>query len=117
MPGLVIYVRIDGGFSVWTPRGTTGRDLLRGIRSAKSAIAFQFTQDKVWTGLTTGKGSEETVLCNGLLRDWILWQFQKKRLFKVLTDVLAGLSPHQDEVLRPGEPVRSRIGMCGTSRR
>ena len=110
MPGLVIYVRIDGGFSVWDPARNYWKKLAaREFEHPDRPSAFQFTQDQVWKGLQTGEGNGETVLCNGLLRDWILWQFQKKDLFKVLTEVLAGLSPHQDEVLRPGEPVRSSV--------
>ena len=107
MPGLAIYVRIDGGFSVWDPARNYWKKLAaREYEQADRPSAFQFTQDQVWKGLETAEG---TVLCNGLLRDWILWQFQKKELFQVLTDVLAGLSPHQDEVLRPGQPVRSSL--------
>ena len=71
--------------------------------------AFHFTQDQVWKGLSAGEGGQETVLCNGLVRDWVSWQFQKTKLFQVLTKVLEGLSPHPDEVLRPGEPVRASL--------
>ncbi|MEW6664335.1 MAG: AAA family ATPase [Thermodesulfobacteriota bacterium] len=107
MPGLVIYVRIDGGFSVWDPaRNYWKKPAAREYEQADRPAAFQFTQEQVWKGLETEEG---TVLCNGLLRDWILWQFQKKELFQVLTKVLAGLSPRADEVLRPGEPIRSSL--------
>ena len=110
LSSLVLYVRIDGGFSVWDPaRNHWKKSAAREYEQPDRPAAFQFTQDEVWKGLEVGEGTEETVLCNGLLRDWILWQYQKKDLFKVLTEVLAGLSPHPDEVLRPGEPMRSSL--------
>jgi len=110
MPGLVIYARIDGGFSVWDPARNYWKKLVaREFESQERPSAFQFTRDQVWNGLSTGDTAENTVLCNGLLRDWITWQYQKTDLFKVLTGVLAGLSPHPDELLRPGSPVRSSL--------
>lgn len=110
MPGLVIYVRIDGGFSVWDPARNYWKKLVaKEYEQPDRPSAFQFTQEQVWKGLPADLGAGETVLCNGLVRDWILWQFQKKDLFAVLTEVLKGLSPHPDEVLRPGEPIRSSI--------
>lgn len=110
MPGLVVYVRVDGGVSIWDPARNYWKKLAaREYEKPDRPSAFQFTQHQVWNGLETGEGSNKTVLCNGLLRDWILWQYQKKDLFKTLTEVLAGLSPHPDEVLRPGKPVRSSL--------
>lgn len=107
MPGMVVYVRIDGGFSIWDPaRNYWKRLSARGFDQPDRPEAFHFTPEQLWQGLTTPKG---TVFCNGLIRDWITWQFQKPELYAAFTAVLAGLSPHETERLRPGKPVRSSI--------
>lgn len=106
MPGLVLYMRIDGGFSVWDPARNYWKKLTaREYDEPDRPSAFHFTKEDVWEGLEEGS----TVLCNGLLRDWVSWQFQKKDLFGVLTEVLKGLSPDEEEVLRPGDPIRSSV--------
>ncbi len=87
---LALYARVDGSFAAWDP-----------VRSA----GYLFTPDSIWNGLETSG----TVLCDGLLRDWITWQSRKPDLFAVLADVLATLSPSPDEVIRPGEPTRVSV--------
>ncbi|WP_434384841.1 AAA family ATPase [Melittangium boletus] len=95
---LALYARVDGGFSVWDPirndtSSTPGR--------ADMLSAYRFTPEALWNGVEEhGK-----TWCNGLLRDWIDWQYRRTGLFDALKDVLAGLSP-SDEPLRPGTPVR-----------
>ena len=107
MPGLVIYARIDGGFSVWDPARNYWRKLsARDYEQAERPSAFQFTNHDLWQGLK----HEGTDLCNGLLRDWISWQYRRRDLFDVFSQVLAGLSPPGErEALEPGEPTRLSI--------
>jgi hypothetical protein len=100
---LVVYVRVDGGFSVWDPLRNpwnSGRlDAFRGLRP----WTYQFSPDTLWNGL---EENGET-LCNGLIRDWVAWQNQPQTSpFGVLKNVVAGLSPSPEEPIEIGEPVR-----------
>lgn len=97
---LVIYVRADGGISLWDP-AKDGRQL----SGARDPGACHFTRGDIWNGLSAG----ESVLCNGLIRDWVTWQYQQNEQFKTLCRVLKTLSPHADETIRPGRPVRVSI--------
>jgi hypothetical protein len=108
-PGLVVYVRVDGGFSVWDPARN-----LRPIASAgynaqtDPPQAYHFTSDTLWNGLEY----QQQVLCNGLIRDWVKWQFSPPSTqpeiepFTALTSVLQHLSPHPGERIDIGQPVR-----------
>lgn len=104
---LVVATRSEGGFDVWDSYRTSGP-----WRSPLGAIAWgssrRFSLDPraVWDGLTTEDG---TTLCNGLIRDWATWQFQKPALFALFARVLAKLSPHDGEVIAPGPPRRISI--------
>ena len=99
MPGVVVYIRIDGGFSVWDP----ARNYWRSDRERPAA--YHFTAEQVWDGLTLG--GERA--CEGLERDWVSWQEGRKPQFQVLEEVLRVLSPPA-EVLRPGPPRRLHLG-------
>jgi hypothetical protein len=88
-PGLMLYARIDGSFSVWDPA--------RNHRSVPaSAFHFPNPQD-VWDGRP---------FCNGLIRDWVSWQDKGGHAFAQLTAVLAALSPSATDRLTPGAPTR-----------
>lgn len=99
MPGIVVYIRIDGGFSVWDPARNYWR------RDPDRAPAYHFTAAKVWNGLSIG-GKR---VCEGLERDWVNWQEANKPQFKALKKVLRVLSPDA-ETLRPGQPRRLFLG-------
>jgi hypothetical protein len=99
MPGIVVYIRIDGGFSVWDP----ARNYWRTDPARPAAYHFQAPQ--VWDGLDI-KGQR---VCEGLERDWVNWQEGRKPQFKVLEDVLRVLSP-PSEPLRVGQPQRVFLG-------
>ena len=99
MPGIVIYIRIDGGFSVWDParnywRADPGRP-----------AAYHFTAADVWNGLDVN-GQR---VCEGLERDWVNWQEGRKPQFDVLEAVLRVISP-LSEPLKAGPPQRLYIG-------
>jgi hypothetical protein len=101
-PSLVLYVRVDGSFSVWDSVRNTGRPL--GEVSEKdflSSWAYHFSPAEIWDGLS----EDGRVFCEGLIRDWVAWQRQKNGIYDQLQEVLGLLSPEGEE-LRPGEPTR-----------
>lgn len=91
---LVIYVRVDGGFSVFDP-------------ARSFSTAYHFSHYTLWNGL---KDNRDKVLCNGLIQDWVKWQNQPDRTtFQVLSRVIRQLSPHPNEWMEPGEPMRVSV--------
>lgn len=104
---LAIYTRADGSFRVQDAFRSLGPKRA-GLRSFLPGAGqeIELSQRAVWDGLTAADG---TVLCNGLIRDWISWQFQRPQLFESFRRVLAKLSPHPDEALRPGAPRRISV--------
>ncbi len=104
---LVIAARSEGGFDVWDSYRTSGPwRLPLGAHAWGTSRRFSLDARTVWDGLFTEDG---TALCNGLIRDWITWQFQKPVLFALFVRVLAKLSPHAGEVILPGPPSRVSI--------
>ena len=107
MPGLVLYVRVDGSFSIWDPARNYVKAMQNnGVDKPDRPSAYHFTPDNIWNGLE----EEKKVLCNGLIRDWVTWQNQPDQdegsPFKLLSNVIEKLSPHPSEWMRPGKPVR-----------
>ncbi len=104
---LVLYVRADGGFSLWDPARNShnlpGKHARPGDSERPSA--FHFDRRAIWNGLEDGGH----ILCNGLIRDWVTWQYQGSSVFQLIRDALVGLSPHPAEVLRPGKPIRVSV--------
>lgn len=93
-PGMVIYARIDGGFSLWDPARNGG----------ERPEAFQFSKKELWEGL---RDEKDTVICRGLLEDWETWSLKANGAFHSLREVLAELSPGGSEApLTPGQSVR-----------
>jgi hypothetical protein len=104
---LVIAARSEGGFDVWDSYRTSGPMRLP-LGAVAWGVSRRFSLDPraAWDGLVAEDG---TTLCNGLIRDWVTWQFQKPTLFELFTRVLAKLSPHTGEVIKPGPPLRVSI--------
>ena len=103
MPGLVIYARIDGGFSVWDP----ARNYWHNNEStSRRPDAYHFTNDHVWNGLEQGDGNRKDYLCNGLIRDVDSWHSKSNGSISLLQEVLEALSSNDSERLRIGESVR-----------
>lgn len=103
IPGIVIYAGVDGSFSVWDParnywKSDKGEDI-----PPNRPRSFDFAPEEVWNGL---QSKDKTQLCNGLLRDWVLWQEGRKPAFDDLVKVLDVLSPSGLEKIRPGQPMR-----------
>lgn len=99
MPGIVVYIRIDGGFSVWDPARNYWRT------DPTRPAAYHFKADDVWNGLEI-RGQR---VCEGLERDWVNWQEGRKPQFRALEKVLEVMSPPL-EPLRVGQPQRIFIG-------
>lgn len=99
MPGIVVYIRIDGGFSVWDPARNYWRT------DPSRPAAYHFKADDVWNGLEVNG----QWVCEGLERDWVNWQEGRKPQFTALAKVLEVMSPLQ-EPLRAGAPQRIFIG-------
>lgn len=99
MPGIVVYIRIDGGFSVWDP----ARNYWRSDKDRPAA--YHFAAQEVWNGLDVN-GQR---VCEGLERDWVNWQEGRKPQFNALQEVLQRLSP-DGEILQPGPPQRLFVG-------
>jgi len=116
-PGLVLYARIDGGFSVWDPARNYWRenDSVNLVSSedieslGEQTIAYRFTHEQIWNGMLQGGEGTGRVICNGLLRDVESWRLKGNGVFSLLQDVLRILSAGEDEQLEIGEGVRVRL--------
>ncbi len=78
LPSLVVYARIDGGFSVWDPARNYWKPSLTTINPTgweRRPRPFHFSQQTLWYGLP----ENDPTLCNGLIRDWVTWQNQWMR--------------------------------------
>ena len=90
---LIVYVRVDGGFSVLDP-------------ARQQSSIYHFTSDHLWNGLR----ADNKVLCNGLIHDWVNWQRQPDiSKFEIFSSVIRQLSPHADEWMEPGNPTRVSV--------
>lgn len=102
----VLYVRTNGDVSVWDP-ARNRIHTLEGWPRVTALQPYMFTERKLWDGLKV----EERTVCNGLIQDWIAWQFEADREsatdhpFHLLRRVLEQLS-HPDEPMIPGRPVQ-----------
>ncbi|MCB9765812.1 MAG: AAA family ATPase [Alphaproteobacteria bacterium] len=100
-PGLVLYARVDGSFSVWDPARYRSESKAGTLGDARGAIHLQ--ADEVWKGRPEG-AEERGGAFKGLLSDWLLWQARGGDPWRQLTAVLEALSPGPQEVLAPGDP-------------
>lgn len=76
----VLYVRLDGRFSLWDPRRNRGQD---------APTAYHF--DSLWGPLEDAAGN---TLCEGLIHDWRDWSRQDdKSLFEKFFGVVKTLMP------------------------
>lgn len=102
IPGLVIYARVDGGFSVWDP----ARNYLVGANKERQS-AYIFCPRDVWDGLPADSSVK---FCNGLIADWASWQLENGEAFQQLKAVLLALSPSSNEPIIPGELRKVSLG-------
>lgn len=115
IPGLVVYARVDGGFSVWDPARNYWRESDESPEEDRQRpSSFQFTRRQVWNGLWRSEDSEEKrlsrdLLCRGLIEDLVTWWQQNGTERKLFTDVLNCLSPN--EPLELSDPVSTGRGL------
>ncbi|OYW74059.1 MAG: hypothetical protein B7Z37_19295 [Verrucomicrobia bacterium 12-59-8] len=106
MPGLVVYARIDGGFSVWDPAQhywmEEDDDGESSSETRETLEAFQFSKAQVWNGLPEGAARIEDIICNGLLRDVENWRLKGNGVFDLFQQVLKHLSSGDGEMLKIG---------------
>jgi len=97
--GVVVYVRVDGGFSVWD-KARNGFSHLTGRPKV-----YNFATEQVWNGLDLNG----IRVCEGLERDWVTWQKGQEPQFIALQEVLKALSP-PGEPIQPATPQRVFLG-------
>lgn len=111
-PGLVLYARIDGGFSLWDPARNYWREEFDPSEQdlvAKRTSAYQFSKSEVWNGLSELASGDAGIICNGLLRDVENWRLKGNGVFELFQQVLRVLSAGEAESLRIGEGVRVSV--------
>ena len=92
---IVIYSRIDGGFSIFDP-----------LRKFTPKEVYNFTSQQALNGLILNNGS---VPCMGLVHDLDYWQLkQTETPYQILQNVIQHLS-HPDEPMQVGESVRLSV--------
>lgn len=111
-PGLVMYARVDGSFSVWDPARNYRLYTRADGGEAESPAAYQFSSSEVLQGLKrhvrSGGQEREETLCLGLVDEWREWQRAADRRFELLKALLSELGPDQHP-LEPGELLRPSI--------
>ncbi len=109
IPGLLVYVKVDGSFAVWDPSKEYLATQELGENDS-TPRPFVFTIDEVWSGRNIEIRGRRTTFINGLIEDWIQWQSRPESShFRTLEKVLERLSPPSQSdlgILRSGEPVR-----------
>lgn len=110
-PGLVIYARVDGSYSVWDPARNYRLYQRDDGGESKSPESYQFSSEQVLEGLRRevdeGRRREQ-VLCQGLVDDWTRWQASRDPRFRILQKLLAKLGP-EDQPLEPGVPMQPTL--------
>ena len=113
MPGLVIYARVDGGFSVWDPARNYWRETEQDSSVGRRApLAFHFNRRQIWNGLWRTEKDEyeknkDALVCRGLLEDVVSWQHDPEEVAArdLLASVVAELSPRDN----PGDRERAPL--------
>ncbi len=101
-PGLVLYFRANGQFSLWDPaQHYWRRNKALGIDDPQRPDALHFGPNEVWEPIRSADGK---IICRGLIEDWVTWQQTRAPEFDLLCKVLDQLSPSPQEPLRPGPP-------------
>lgn len=109
MPGIVLYARIDGGFSLWDPARNYWLDR---DEDGEKTPPYQFNNAEVWNGLPLGAVRAEDIICNGLLRDVENWRLKNNGAFGMLQTMLKQISVDEAESLSIG--VGERVGLGTT---
>jgi AAA domain, putative AbiEii toxin, Type IV TA system len=100
LPDLVlgIYLTSDGSFSIFDSL----RTVAPGTISEALVYSLSFLSDDLWNGLEL----DNTILCNGLISDWVKWQNQPDQTtFNLFWQVVSRLFPAHEQPL-PGPTIR-----------
>jgi hypothetical protein len=98
-PGLVLYFRVDGQFSLWDPsQHYWRRNAALGVDAPDRPDALHLAAGEVWNSIP---GSEGRVICRGLIEDWVTWQQTQSPEFTHLLSVVQALSPMRVEAADP----------------
>lgn len=104
MPGLVLYFRVDGRFSLWDPaQHYWRRSKTKGVDDPSRPAALHLSLDESWNSVV---GADGKIICRGLIEDWVTWQQTNSRELQALLRVLDLLSPDGPEKLIPGPPTQ-----------
>lgn len=115
IPGLVIYARVDGGFSVWDPARNYWREKDESPEEdRRRPSSFQFSRRQVWSGLWRSEEAEkrrlsDDLLCRGLVEDLTTWWQQSGAERQLFADLLKALSPIDQ--LELADPVPTGFGL------
>ena len=99
IPGLVFYAMSDGSFAAWDP----ARNYWKNQENVHRPPAYVFSPTEVWDGL---KSNDEKWLCNGIIRDWTIWQKENRAQYKNWRFLLEHFSPSTFEIFSPGNLTR-----------
>lgn len=100
MPGLVLYFRVDGRFSLWDPaQHYWRRSKVKQVDDPNRPDALHLRPYEVWNSLQSIDGK---TICRGLVEDWVTWQQKQNLEYKLLQNVLHSLSPSPKELLEIG---------------
>jgi hypothetical protein len=106
LPGLSIYVRVDGSFAIFDP----ARRESNNTSQVTAPNTLVFTKEQIKNGFDEEVSGRKQSLINGLIHDWVTWQFSPdKTAFNRLKIVLERLSPPSIGdlgKLKPGNPMR-----------
>jgi len=92
---IVIYSRINGGFSIFDP-----------LRKFTSKEVYNFTSQQVLNGLILNDGS---IPCMGLIHDLDYWQLKRSETpYQIIQSVIQHLS-HPDEPMQVGASIRLSV--------
>lgn len=120
IPGLVIYARVDGGFSIWDPaRNYWREDNKSPVGSLDRPSAYHFDREQIWSGLwRTPKDQYEknrdAIVCRGLLEDIVSWQLDpsESETIESFREVLRQVSPKPEHPYQLG-PLSELLGRAG----
>jgi len=101
IPGIVVYARLDGGFSVWDPE----RNRWRQGENPNPSV-FDFSKEDIKRGKTIELPANYEFKFKGIVDDWENWRLKGNGSFELLKNVLKKLSPDPENPLEPGESVR-----------
>ena len=110
---LTLYARSDGSFALQDPFRRYS-NALPGLRNLQGETLIfktvaQLSREQVLDGFTYRDeiDGKERTLCNGLIRDWLSWQYRPDQsLFNILMATIATLSPPDTPISGAGTPVR-----------